>query len=256
MEDSARKDPSLVRHEISEVPKHTDPDFIPPIVGKPSSLRYIWLVLIGFLVLSVVGGGAYLIDAENKRVPSQIGGLLTPTPVVAHPTVTITPTPDPMLGWTSYVTQTFALKYPPSWKLQSKNTNAKDKTEVDFAEFISSRVTTEKATGDYFPGEASITITVTTNSPEKELADLPAGEIKNIKLQGVEAKEILFQDGVAGTVATTMVVAGFDKKTYTISMSTQDENLQPLFESEFNQMLATFSFSAFQSASPSGKVQP
>jgi hypothetical protein len=86
---------SLLETPAATLPSLSDPDFIPPMVKKPSNLRYLWLILIFGLVLSVVGVGAYIIDSENKKAPSQPSNLLTPTPDLPKPTVTPLPSPIP-----------------------------------------------------------------------------------------------------------------------------------------------------------------
>jgi hypothetical protein len=108
-------------HEAVEVPKKTthasfmsgsDPDFVPPVEHSPSKLRYFWPFFIFCVVLSVVGVGAYMIDAENKQNPSLVGSLLTPTPNLPKPS--LTPTPDPTIDWNTYSNSLYSIKYPKS----------------------------------------------------------------------------------------------------------------------------------------------
>ncbi len=54
----------------------------PPGIHKPGTMTYVWLACILFLVFSVVGVGAYVIDAESNSVPSGLETLLTPTPLL------------------------------------------------------------------------------------------------------------------------------------------------------------------------------
>lgn len=68
-------------------PSHTNtpespfsPDMIPQETKGPSNMRYVWLSVVIFLVLSVVGVGAYVIDAGSQQKPSEVNILLTPTP--------------------------------------------------------------------------------------------------------------------------------------------------------------------------------
>lgn len=79
------------RSELHVTPP-PDSHFMPPVEQKPSKYRYVWLVVILLLAASVLAVGAYIIDAENRLMPSQINSLQTPTPDMPKPSITVRPT--------------------------------------------------------------------------------------------------------------------------------------------------------------------
>lgn len=108
---------------------------------KPSKYRYLWLALIFFLIISVLGVGAYIIDAENKIMPSQISVLTTPTPEIPRSS----PSPNPtvsasisaktvdMSQWKTYKSTEgfFTLKYPPEYTLSENSRISVDGQRAD-----------------------------------------------------------------------------------------------------------------------------
>lgn len=95
--------PSVVSQTTPEAPP-------PPPTPTKKSNPVLWLA-IGFLFLSIVGGGGYFVMNFAKRPQP------TPSPT---PTPTPTETPDPTASWKTYTNENigFLLKYPSDWSLK------------------------------------------------------------------------------------------------------------------------------------------
>jgi hypothetical protein len=131
-----------VMHDLAQDASAAEADPIPPRVKKPSKYRYVWLAFIVALVISVVGVGAYIIDAESKNPPSQLNALLTPTPAPQEgliPRVTV-----PISETATYEDTAlhYAFRYPKSLTL------ANEKTSITLADPGARKIITMEVTDD------------------------------------------------------------------------------------------------------------
>ncbi|OGK16541.1 hypothetical protein A2690_04295 [Candidatus Roizmanbacteria bacterium RIFCSPHIGHO2_01_FULL_39_12b] len=96
---------------------------------------------------------------------------------------------------------------------------------------------------EFVPGWGSITISKTNDSVEtmiKETSGLDKKE--EIIFDGKSAFKLSGSSGIASSVQFINIVTDHQNITYIISLTSQDDQLFPVFTSEFDQILSTFKF--------------
>lgn len=100
--------------EEQQVIKPPNPQPVPPVVKKSIS-KILFIILGCFLLVAILGGAAFAFyESQREEVATN----------APEPSVTPSPTPDPMADWTSYsFSNVMTFKYPPGWTLKQDSSN-------------------------------------------------------------------------------------------------------------------------------------
>lgn len=210
---------------------------LPPASPPPSKLRFLWPILIVFLMLSVVGIGAYIIDAGNRQ-PLLVDSLLTPTPDMPDPTPT--PIPDPTRTWKTYTDPVFAysFKYPEQLTVTTENEVLQLVTEEDVA-LITIAVSNEKNDFRNKAEYVSCQIAFQDNGTEDFDNCVEENEYKLMGAKAVTSfsyREIGARGGLFDIIQTRDVPA----LQFTVSYATDVSGISG--DDIFRQVLPTFTF--------------
>lgn len=102
---------------IQNEPADNNPVYVAPHVENPPPKKFslspkIIFIILALLILVVIGSSIYLsAGTQSKPTPK-------PTP---SPTLKPTPTPDPTADWKTFIpkTNTYSIKYPSDWKIDT-----------------------------------------------------------------------------------------------------------------------------------------
>jgi len=210
--------------------------------GRSSSGRN-WpkMILAAVLGLVLLAGSAcagYWYGVENAKVSTQNAKTTSSASGGSQPTPKPTPSVDPQEEL--YSGNYFSLTLPEEWE-KDPNPPQSPTTSED-VRFTTSRPTDRTAGGDFTPGWASLSVYITVETVDEVLSSYVGQTTEKTTLGGQEAAKVSGYTGVAGSVYFVTVVSNYKGRTYVTTLSTQDEDLKPIFESEFNQILSTFKF--------------
>jgi len=214
--------------------EEVQPNVIPEVPVKPPN-KWSKIVLISVFGLVLTTGLVFAGIQINKKQTSQIA--IQPTPALA-PLTTLTSQPetnrssDETANWKAFQGQSFSFKYPDSWKLEPSNNY-----------LTTSRPTTKKAGGDYTPGSGWIFFEPSKDSPQKVIDSITGVDKKEqVVINGYSVTKLTGYTGVAGSVYFVTAVFDNNGEAFTISLSTQDTDLEKSLTIEFDQILSTFRF--------------
>lgn len=217
---------------------------MPPSVKKPSKYRSLWLVLIVSLVISVVGVGAYIIDAESKRPPSQVNALLTPTPA---PREGLIPSVTPKAALMTYTDSTlhYSFRYPNSLTL------AAEKTGIAFVDTEGRRVITltvsDTQTGFIDPDayeSCSVALNDTSSGKKRSCVTLDEAAVR---FGTIDARHFVYIPTEASGDAYDIYQTASPALQFSVTFASGKEAGEKLFR----EMLPTFTFGVSPNASAS-----
>lgn len=194
-----------------------------------------WILISLIVILIVV---ASYVGYQNYQLKKQIITLQpqgTPKPTVNSslpPQASNIPSPS----WT-YTGKTFSVSLPSTWKQDTDYQASPQNTEE--IRYTTERETNQQSGGDFTPGFADITIKAGSEM-ETGFFELASEPLNSITVDNYSAKQGSGYVGIAGSVFVIKTIVVTPKKVaYTITLSTQDEKLKPIFIQEYNQMLAS-----------------
>lgn len=228
-----------------------------PTEGPKSSKMMI--TAIGFLVLSLIGAGAYLLVNRNtgQKACTEEAKLCSDGSAVGRvgPNCEFSPCPtatsDPIASWEETTGETFLIKTPPTWK-----ENSRLATYQNDLCFSTERETSQEAGGEFTPGLADLCISMEPSL--LNFSGLESSSSKIISLAGEAAEQRMGYGGVAGSVyMVKTILKSTNGNNYVFTLTTQDESFKEIFQEEYDQILSTFKFlEVSPEASPAPSTTP
>lgn len=229
--------------ETQQVPNQNPITPVPPITTHPTpqsvpTSKTPWIFF--SLIVILIGVASYF-GYQNYQLKQRIITLQpqgTPKPTVNSalpPQASNFPSPS----WT-YTGKTFSVSLPSTWK-QDTDYQASPQNTEDIR-YTTKRETNQQGGGDFTPGFADITIKAGSEM-ETGFFELASEPLNSITVDNYSAKQRSGYGGIAGSVFVIKTIVVTPKKAaYTITLSTQDEKLKPIFIQEYNQILASIKF--------------
>jgi len=206
---------------------------IPPIETAPPKRRS-WMMIVGILVVLIllsIGSYMYYLNMQSTPAMKPVETVKTlPTLIPTMPpteSASNASTASTSADWKAYTNTTISFTYPFAWII-----------DTDTIGLI--RLSSDKENN---PETLVITIVENNKSLDQIIQELGGVETKEqMILAKNQATKISGKSGVAGMIPYIVIITTKNDKTYTIKLTTNEEEFSDTALETFDQLISTFTF--------------